>query len=151
MRTLACTETIKASRQNVWSALADFGDVAAWAPYMRVSHLVGEQESGVGTMRAMRHQFGFRFKERVTGWTEGEGFEFDVLKAPWPMCDVRETWRITQDERGVSVTTRVEYGMKLGALGALLDGLLVRFVVLREMRSGVRGLKEHVERRNGSP
>ena len=79
MRTLVHTETVKASQQATWSALADFGDVAAWAPYMRISHVVGEQESGVGTRRAMQHEFGFRFEERVTDWIEGEGYDFDVL------------------------------------------------------------------------
>ena len=146
MRTLKLSETIETSRQEIWSALADFGDVAAWAPYMRISHIVGDQETGVGTRRAMQHELGFRFEELVTSWTEGEGFEFDVLKAPWPMTAVSESWRIDGDGGSVRVTTTVRYAMKLGPLGALLDTLLVRFVVKREMRSGVRGLKEYLER-----
>jgi ligand-binding SRPBCC domain-containing protein len=146
MRTLTVSQKINAAHESVWTALEDFGDVAAWAPYMRLSHLVGEQESGVGTRRAMQHELGFRFEEEVTAWTDGEGFEFDVLKAPWPMMAVRESWNICQEDDCIDVTTRVEYGMKLGPLGALLDWVLVRFIVLREMRSGVRGLKEYVER-----
>jgi len=149
MRTLIQSVHIKAPPHLVWSALSDFGDVAAWAPYMRISHLVGDQVSGVGTRRAMQHEFGFRFEERVTNWREGEGYDFDVLKAPWPMRNVFETWRMTPSDGGVNVTTRVEYGMKLGPLGKLLDALFIRFVVLREMRSGVRGLKDYVER-NGT-
>jgi hypothetical protein len=35
--------------------------------------------------------------------------------------------------------------MKLGAIGIFLDWLLVRFVVQREMRAGLRGLKQHLE------
>ena len=85
MRILTDSVVIQAPIENVWAALADFGDVAAWAPYMRVSHLLGDQATGVGTRRAMQHELGFRFEERVTEWTEGEGIAFDVLKAPWPM------------------------------------------------------------------
>jgi hypothetical protein len=44
-----------------------------------------------------------------------------------------------------TVTTRVQYEMKLGPLGLLLDWMLVRFVVKREMRAGLRGLKLYVE------
>ena len=95
----------------------------------------------------MQHELGFRFEERVTEWTEGEGFAFDVLKAPWPMTDVAESWRIEAVDDGVRVTTQVEYDMKLGPAGRLLDAALVRFIVLREMRSGVLGLKAHVEHR----
>jgi ligand-binding SRPBCC domain-containing protein len=95
----------------------------------------------------MQHELGFRFEERVTEWVEGEGFTFDVLKAPWPMKDVTESWRIQTDGDGVIVTTRVVYGMKLGPLGRLLDSGMVQFIVQREMRSGVLGLKAHVEHR----
>ena len=74
MRQLSESVEIEAPADLVWQALADFGDVAAWAPYMRISHLVGDQERGVGTRRAMQHELGFRFEERVTQWREGEGF-----------------------------------------------------------------------------
>lgn len=147
MRELSEQVEIAAPVELVWQALADFGDVAAWAPYMRISHLVGEQEHGVGTRRAMQHELGFRFEEVVTDWREGEGFSFDVLRAPWPMNAVRESWRIVASGDGTRVVTRVHYGMKVGAAGAVLDWALVRFVVRREMRSGLRGLKEYVERR----
>ena len=146
MRTLIQSVKINAPTEQVWLALKDFGDVAAWAPYMRISHIVGDQESGKGVRRAMQHELGFRFEEVVTEWREGEGYDFDVLKAPWPMQGVRESWQMETFDGGVTVTTRVEYGMKLGPLGSLADFLLVRFIVLREMRSGVRGLKEYVER-----
>jgi ligand-binding SRPBCC domain-containing protein len=147
MRTLIQSVTIHAPLEKVWVTLADFGDVAAWAPYMRVSHLLGDQGKGVGTRRAMQHELGFRFEECVTEWVDGEGFTFDVLKAPWPMSNVTETWRVHASDDGTRVTTRVVYDMKLGPLGRLLDSALVRFVVSREMRSGVLGLKAHVEHR----
>ena len=35
--------------------------------------------------------------------------------------------------------------MRLGILGRWLDWLLVRFVVRREMRAGLRGLRQYVE------
>ena len=150
MRELSEHVMIAVPPEIVWQALADFGDVAAWAPYMRISHLVGDQEQGVGTRRAMQHELGFRFEERVTAWDEGEGFAFDVLRAPWPMDDVSESWRIATHGSGTQVTTRVQYGMKVGSAGALLDWSLVRFIVRREMRSGLRGLKEYLERRTAA-
>lgn len=147
MRKLSESVKIAAPRALVWEALADFGDVAAWAPYMRISHLVGSQETGVGTRRAMQHELGFRFEELVTEWREGSGFTFDVLKAPWPMKDVKESWNCHGDNGFTTVNTQVTYGMRLGPLGAAADWLLVRLIVRREMRSGLRGLKEYVERR----
>lgn len=145
MRILEERVEIDAPLTVVWSLLADFGAVAAWAPYMRASYLVGDIRSGVGTRRAMRHAWGFRFEETVTQWHEGKGFAFDVLRAPFPMKDVKETWAVSVESGVTVVATQVRYGMRLGPVGQLLDWLLVRFVVRREMRAGLRGLRQSAE------
>lgn len=146
MRTLTEQVNINAPSHAVWIALADFGGVSNWAPYMKESHLIGKLESGVGTRRSMRHAWGFRFEELVTDWDDDRGFAFDVFKAPFPMNDVHETWVTGRDNGFATVVTQVNYGMKLGFVGAFIDWLLVRFVVRREMRAGLRGLKQYVER-----
>jgi ligand-binding SRPBCC domain-containing protein len=146
MRLLEERVEIRAPAALVWSVLADFGGVADWAPYMRKSQLLGEQKTGIGMRRGMRHAWGFRFEEIVTQWHDGKGFAFDVLKAPFPMKDVKEVWVIAPEDSQTVVETQVRYGTHLGPLGSLADWLLVRFVVRREMRAGLRGLKEYAER-----
>ena len=145
MRVLVEEIGIQAPSHSVWEVLEDFGGVSEWAPYMRRSSLVGSQKSGVGASRFMRHAWGFSFEETVTEWTDDHGFSFDVHRAPFPMKDVHETW-VTGHHNGLStVSTRVSYSMRLGFLGNLVDWMLVRFVVRREMRAGLLGLKQHVE------
>jgi len=145
MRELTERIDIKTPPQAVWDVLADFGGVADWAPYMRKSHLVGERKSGAGTRRIMRHAWGFRFEECVTEWNEGGGFSFDVFRAPYPMKEVKESWVAGRDNGLSTVTTRVTYHMHLGIVGKFIDWLVVRFVVQREMRAGLRGLKHYLE------
>jgi ligand-binding SRPBCC domain-containing protein len=146
MRLLEERVEIRAPDGLVWDVLADFGGVADWAPYMRRYHLIGEQQAGIGMRRGMRHAWGFRFEEVVTQWHEGKGFAFDVLKAPFPMKDVKEVWVLAPENGHTAVETQVRYGTHLGVLGGIVDWLLVRFVVRREMRAGLRGLKEYAER-----
>jgi hypothetical protein len=69
-----------------------------------------------------------------------------VLKAPFPMRDVKEVWVLAPENGHTAVETQVRYGTHLGPIGALVDWLLVRFVVRREMRAGLGGLKEYTER-----
>ena len=148
MRALTERIEIEAPQAAVWESLADFGGVSDWAPYMKHSHLIGDISSGVGCRRGMRHAWGFRFEEEVTQWTEDEGYAFDVFRAPYPMKDVKEIWIAGRENGFSTVTTRVKYDMKLGPIGTFLDWLLVRFVVKREMRAGLRGLKQHLERQH---
>jgi len=137
---------IAASLDKVWAALENFGDVSSWAPYMRSSALIGTQKTGVGTRRRLRHAWGFRLEETVTGWIDGSGFSFDVNRAPWPMKAVREAWVIEQERNRTIIGTSVEYDMHLGTVGLLLDRFLVKYIVRREMRAGLRGLKDYLER-----
>lgn len=145
MRLVKETIEIGASLDVVWAILENFGDVAAWAPYMRHSALIGEQKTGVGTRRKLRHHWGFRIEEAVTEWDTGRGFAFDVSKAPYPMKNVRETWVIEHGNGRTVVASTVEYSMGLEWLGLLLDTALVQHIVRREMRAGLRGLKACAE------
>lgn len=146
MRLLQERVEIDAPAYLVWNLLADFGGVAKWAPYMRRSRLIGSQSSGIGMRRKMRHAWGFGFEEVVTQWHEGKGLAFDVLKAPCPMKEVKETWVLAEENGNSVVETQVRYATRFGAFGAAVDWLLVRFVVRREMRAGLGGLKKFAER-----
>jgi ligand-binding SRPBCC domain-containing protein len=146
MRELEETIEINASQQAVWGVLADFGGVEKWAPGIRRSSLSGKQAAGVGTRRSMRHFWGFRIDETVTEWTEGLGYTFELTRAPYPMRNVRETWRTKKLDSRTIVTTTVSYNLRLGIIGAWLDWALVRFLVSREMRVGARSLKNYSEK-----
>ena len=128
------------SPQAVWNILEQFGSVDQWAPGMHSSSLLGEQASGVGTRRVMRHRWGFRIEEEVTRWADGQGMSFVLIKAPFPMQNVHETWDIEEQNGATRIVTTVTYEMGVGVLGALLDQLLVRFVVEREIRRGLKAL-----------
>ena len=145
MRKLEAKIGIKASKQAVWDVMADFGNAADWAPGMRRAGLWGKVKTGVGMHRIMQHKWGFIIEEVVTHWTEGAGYSFRLEKAPFPMCDACETWVLNDDGHDAVLNITVSYSMRLGFIGALLDAVLVRFVVAREMRLGICGIKCHVE------
>jgi hypothetical protein len=146
MRRLQETIHVCSSPRAVWQVLADFGGVAKWAPGIRRARLEIGAGEGVGTRRFLHHAWGFRIAETVTRWDEGEGYAFELTRPPFPMRDVLESWKIEETDGQALVTTSVSYGMRLGLLGTVFDGILVRFLVARAMREGVRGLKRYVER-----
>jgi hypothetical protein len=149
MRILNEKIAISASQAAVWTVLEDFGGVAKWAPGMRRSKLVGSQATGNGTRRIMHHHLGFNFEEVVTRWEEGAGYSFEVYRAPYPMKNVRENWSLEHQDGLSLVRTQVTYDMHLDFAGRWLDSLLVQYIVRREMRSGLRGLRRYVEKAAG--
>lgn len=147
MRKLVNRIVIETPMQAVWNVMADFGNAAPWAPGMLHSSLIGEKKAGVGTHRVLRHVWGFRIEEIVTEWVEGAGYSFKLVKAPYPMCDVCETWILRSDDNHALLTITVSYGMRLGLVGSFLDALIVRFLVAREIRRGIFGLKRYAEKK----
>ena len=145
MRELQERIEIALEPQDVWGVLRDFVGVSKWAPSVRRSRSVGGPANGIGSCRVMRHAWGFALEETVLDWTEGRGYEFAVNRAPYPMRDVRETWLVEDSDNSSTVTTTVRYRMRLGIAGALADHLLVRWLVRREMREGLKGLKTYAE------
>lgn len=138
---------IRATEETVWSALSDFGGVAKWAPYVRSAVMFGEKPAGVGSYRKMRHFWGFRLEEYVVQWTDRVGYTFEVVVVPYPIENVRETLSLETRNPHVTVASQVTYGMGMGFLGSLLDWVAVRFLIRREMRAGLRGLRRYVESR----
>lgn len=93
----------------------------------------------------LRHVWGFHLEEVITAWDDGRGYSFAVVKPPFPIASVHETWTVDQRSRETRATTVVEYDVRLGALGRLVDVLLIRRLIRREMRRGLAGLKRHIE------
>jgi hypothetical protein len=150
MRRLTENIDIGATPDAVWGVLNDFGGVAQWAPFLRSASLVGDLEHGVGSYRVMRHYWGFRLEESVVEWKDHEGYAFEVLIVPFPIGEVRESWSLKGGNPHVTVTSTVSYGMRLGPVGAFLDWVLVRHLIRREMRAGLKGLRAYVESRQST-
>lgn len=146
-RTIEKSAFISQPPGKVWEVLADFGGVAKWAPRMKDSRITGGLLNGIGTRRVMRHVWGFRIVETVTRWDEGSGFTFRLDRAPAPMCDVVESWRIEPEDAGTRVLTRVTYGTGWALFGRCVDQFLLRFLVEREMTSSLRSLRHFADYR----
>lgn len=146
-RTIEKSAFISQPPRAVWELLADFGGVAKWAPRMKGSRITGELVNGVGTRRVMRHVWGFRIVETVTRWEEGSGFTFRLDRAPAPMRDVVESWRIEPEGAGTRVQTRVSYRTGWAMLGRCVDQCMLRFLIEREMTSSLRSLRHFADYR----
>lgn len=146
-RTIEKTTYIDQHPEAVWAVLADFGGVANWAPRMKHSRVTNGQNGGVGTRRVMRHVWGFRIEETVTDWEEGSGFTFRLDRAPPPLREVVETWRIESAAGGTRVCTRVTYRAGWAAIGRIADACFIRFLVAREMTTSLRSLRHFADYR----
>ena len=138
---------IDAPPARVWEVLTSLELLEQYDPGIARSRIVSEQKTGLGSARQCDLKPGGWFRERVSHWRAGEELAFELYECTLPVRSLEHRYVLAADGTGTRVEQRMQYRLKLGPLGALLDALVVR----RKWDAGVKaffaGLKAHAERR----
>jgi ligand-binding SRPBCC domain-containing protein len=136
---------IEAPPERVWSVLASLDALANYDPGISKAEIVSEVKNGPGAARKCDLAPGGWFKERVGTWRPNEALSFELYECTLPVRALRHTYTLVPDAGGTVVRQRMEYRLKFGPFGRLLDALVVR----RKWDAGIRGffagLKKYVE------
>ncbi len=137
---------IDAPKDKVWEILADFGGVSNWAPTVVSAYSTTEANGGVGAERHCEVKRFGSIEERIPEWDEGRSYSYDVVDGvPAPMKYIRNTVSVCLDGDGTLVRFALEFEMKFGPVGALLERLAIRPLMRKTLTESLAGLKHHVE------
>ena len=145
MTQVATEAHIDAPKEKVWEVLADLGGIDKWNPGVARSRWTSEQRQGIGASRHcdLQNPSG-TLEERAIEWREGEGYTIDVYESSLPLKNMVK-FAISPEGDGTRVYVTVDYRLKYGPVGALLDVLFVRRQIQKGFDRLVAGLKYHVE------
>ncbi len=136
---------IDAPPEKVWSVLASLDALDRYDPGVRKSEIVSPSREGTGAARRCDLAPGGWFKERVSEWRPRQAIAFELFECTLPVRRLGHAYMLTPEGGGTLVRQRMEYQLKFGAVGRLMDSLLVR----RKWNAGVKGflagLKHYVE------
>jgi hypothetical protein len=116
----------KCPPDRVWDVLADLEAVARYNPSVRSASIRGELRTGVGAERACELAPSGRVLERVTVWEPGRAVGLEVVESDWPIRFMRWVTRVDAAEGGCVILQDLEYEVKFGALGRLLDRWMMK-------------------------
>ena len=136
---------IEATPEKVWSVLASLDALDRYDPGVARAEIVSDVKEGPGAARRCDLKPGGWFKERISEWKPHEALAFELYECTLPVRRLKHTYALVADGAGTVVRQRMEYELKFGALGRLLDALMVK----RKWNAGIRGffggLKRYVE------
>lgn len=112
--------------ERVWRVLADLETVQHYNPGVREAKVQGELRSGVGARRACELRPRGRVVERVTHWEVGHALGLELEVHDWPVDFMRWVTRVEAHSGGTRLTQILEYRVKFGPLGWLLDQTVMR-------------------------
>jgi ligand-binding SRPBCC domain-containing protein len=142
---------IDAAPGKVWSVLASLDALDRYDPGVVKSEIVTPTREGPGSARRCDLKPGGWFKERVTDWKPSESLSFELFECTLPVRRLRHSYTLTPDGSGTIVRQRMEYELKFGPIGALMDAVIVR----KKWKAGIKGffdgLKAYVETGQSAP
>ena len=133
---------------RIWSLLADLEAVERYNPGIKRAAVEGTQASGVGARRSCELVPKGRVVERVTHWEEGRALGLEVVESDWPIHFMRWVTHIEPSEGGTRITQSLDYAVKFGPLGWLLDRLVMKRKLTATLDDVFASLAKHAEGRN---
>ncbi len=135
---------INAPKEEVWEVLGDFGGVSKWAPTVAKSFSTTTATEGVGCERKCEIPGFGNVSERITEWDEGTRIKYAV-EGVGPMKSMTSGFSLRREGKETLASMTVNFQMKFGIIGALMDRLMVRRKISKQVQITLAGLKHHVE------
>ena len=131
--------------EKIWAVLSKLDAVADYNPAILASRIKGTADHGLGAMRECDLAAKGKVVERVTVWDEGRSLGLEVAESDWPIHFMRWVTHIEPRSNGSRLTQRLEYQVKFGPLGWLLDRIVMRRTIARNVEITLRGLIKMAE------
>ncbi len=133
--------------EHVWALLSDLEAVPRYNPTVRTATVQGTRRTGVGAERACELVPKGRVVERVTHWEDGRAVGLEVAASDWPIQFMRWVTRLEPAGATTRITQSLEYKVKFGPVGWLLDNLVMKRKLTSTLDEVFASLVKHAEGR----
>jgi hypothetical protein len=131
--------------ERVWALLSDLEAVQRYNPGVREAKIQGAKRAGVGATRVCELLPKGRVVERVTHWEEGRALGLEVAESDWPIHFMRWVTRVEPRPGGVRISQELEYRVKFGPIGWLLDRIAMERKLRATLNEIFASLAKHAE------
>ena len=147
MATIKNEITINAPIEKIWSILTDMEALDQYDPTVKKSTLISTEKTGIGAKRKVNMLDGKNwFDEKVTVFIPNEALTIQLTDCSFPIKGLQHSYSFEKIGNQTKVKQVMNYTVKFGFLGKLLDSLVIR----KQSDSGIKkffeGLKSYAEK-----
>jgi carbon monoxide dehydrogenase subunit G len=150
MGTLHHDIEINAPIEAVWKAVADLVAVQEYNPLVASARYLTDKHEGVGAARRCELKPKGWVEERIWDWNPPHVIGLEVAASEWPIVFMKWRTELRKDGPATRITQAMDYKVKFGPLGALMDVLIMRRMLDKGINGAFEGLKRHVENAAGA-
>ena len=148
MATIHNEITVNASIDKVWTMLTEVELLDQFDPTVKKSTAVSQEKSGLGAKRKVDMLDGKNwFEEKVTVFKPNEALTYQLTDCSFPIKGLQHSYSFEKIGNQTKVKQVMEYTVKFGLLGKLLDAMMIR----KQTNGGIQkffvGLKSYAEKK----
>lgn len=137
---------VQKPKSEVFSVLSDLESVQKYNPSVVSAKYISPNLQGVGAARQCDLGKDGKIKERITAFKENEYIEMELYEHKWPIEFMRWNTSFKEEPDGTLVSQKMEYKMKFGVLGSLLDSLVMKKKMNSNLNSIFSAMKTYIEK-----
>ena len=146
MATIHNEITVNASVEKVWSILTDLELLEKYDPTVKKSTLISTEKTGIGAKRKVDMLDGKNwFDEKITVFKPNEALTYQLTECSFPIKELRHSYNFERIGTQTKVKQVMEYTVKFGLLGKLLDSMMIRKQSDGGIKKFFKGLKTYTE------
>lgn len=139
--------TISAPIEKIWEALSNVEKLDKYDPTVKKSTLLTPINSGIGAKRKVDMIDGKNwFEEKVIEHKPNEALAFELTACSFPVHKLKHSYSFEKIGDQVKVKQVMQYEMKYGLLGKIMDTLMVRNQSDKGIKKFFAGLKSFTEK-----
>jgi ligand-binding SRPBCC domain-containing protein len=140
---------IQASPEKIWEVLATPDLLDKYDPTVKKSLLISDEKTSLGAKRRVDMLDGKNwFEEKITQYQPNESLTYELTACSFPVHKLKHSYSFQKIGEKTKVCQVMEYTVKFGLLGKLLDVLMIR----KQSDAGIKkffgGLKSYIESNN---
>lgn len=146
MATLNNEITINAPLEKIWEALSVVENLEKFDPTVKKSVAITDITYGLNAQRKVDMLDGKNwFVEKITEYKPNEYLKYQLTDCSFPIRGLTHSYTFEKNGSRTRVKQVMQYTVKFGILGKLLDGLMIRKQTTGGIRKFFTGLKEYAE------
>ena len=146
MATIHNEITVNASLDKVWMLLTNLELLDRYDPTVKKSTLISTEKTVLGAKRKVYMLDGKNwFDERVTEFKTNEALTYQLTECSFPIERLKHSYTFEKMGNQTKVRQVMEYTVKFGMLGKLLDTLMIRKQSDTGIKKFFAGFKSYAE------
>lgn len=146
MATIHNEITVNAPVEKIWEALTNIELLDKYDPTVKKSTALSENKSGLNAKRKVLMLDGKNwFDEKVTVFKPNEALTYQLTDCSFPIAGLKHSYSFEKVGNQTKVKQVMEYTVKFGLFGKLLDSLMIRKQSDTGIKKFFTGLKSYAE------